>query len=460
MTKVAAVVLCAGKGTRMKSETVKVLHPLLGRPLASYPVGRTLEVGADPVVAVVGHQADAVEAALGQLFPGRPLRFALQREQNGTADAVRTAQRWLAGFSGTVLIVYGDTPLIQRETLEALLQTHRAGAATLSLVTARLPDPTGYGRVVRSDGRVVRIVEHKDATAAERELDEVNAGLYAVEADFLWQGLGQIRAENTQRELYLTDLVALAAVLGEVPALRVPWDEMAGVNDRAELAACAKVLQRRINTRHLRAGVSMLDPDSTFIEESVQLAADVELGAQVVLRDGTRISGGARVGQGCILTRSVVEQGAELKPYSVLEEARVGPSCVVGPFARLRPGTLLDEGAHVGNFVETKKARLGPRSKANHLSYLGDAQIGADVNVGAGTITCNYDGAKKHETIIDDGVFVGSDTQLVAPVRVGKGALIAAGTTVTRDVPPDSLVLTRAPAVVKEGWVSRRKKGV
>jgi bifunctional UDP-N-acetylglucosamine pyrophosphorylase/glucosamine-1-phosphate N-acetyltransferase len=453
----AAIVLCAGKGTRMKSEKAKVLHGILGRPLGAYPIARALELAAAPVVAVVGHQAEAVTEAVKEVFPSQRVRFALQKEQRGTADAVRSAHGELKDHQGAILILYGDTPLLRRETLEALLEAYRSGGGPLAMVTTVAQDPTGYGRVVRDGGKVQRVVEHKDCTPEQAKITECNAGIYAVEAGFLWRSLSQVQSQNAQGELYLTDLVAMAAREGGAVAVTADFLETAGVNDRAELAACAKAMQERINLRHMKAGVTMEDPATTYIHEDVRLGPDTELGPMVTLRAGCSIGSGARIGQGCVLSSSVVGDAVEVKPYSVLEDAQVGKGCIIGPFARLRPGTQLAEGVHIGNFVETKKAQIGKGSKANHLAYLGDAKIGAGVNVGAGTITCNYDGVNKHLTELGDHVFVGSDTQLVAPVKVGDGAYIGAGTTVTEDVPPMSLTLSRAPQIIKEGWVAKKK---
>ncbi|MBX5483365.1 MAG: bifunctional UDP-N-acetylglucosamine diphosphorylase/glucosamine-1-phosphate N-acetyltransferase GlmU [Myxococcaceae bacterium] len=464
MSTLAAVVLCAGKGTRMKSDTAfgkaKVLHEVLGRPLCAYPIARAFAVGASPVVAVVGHQAEQVQATVSQLFEGQPLRFAVQAEQKGTGHAVQCAGDALRGYSGPVLILYGDVPLLREETLQALVQAYRESGGPLALVTTLLDNPTGYGRVVREQGHVKRIVEHKDATPEERAIKECNAGIYVVDSAFLFDALGRLTPQNAQGELYLTDLVEQAAKVAGAKIKVVVADhaETAGVNDRAELAARAKELQARINARHMRNGVTLRDPSTTFIEETVELAPDVEVGPFVSLHGRTRIGSGVRIGQGCVITDSVILEGTDVKPYSILEDAEVGTGCAIGPFARLRPGTKLAEGVHLGNFVETKKARIGKGSKANHLSYLGDAEIGAGVNVGAGTITCNYDGVNKHQTTLEDGVFIGSDTQLVAPVTVGKGAYVGAGTTVTEDVPPMSLTLSRAPQVIKEGWVEKKAK--
>ncbi|MBZ4375244.1 bifunctional UDP-N-acetylglucosamine diphosphorylase/glucosamine-1-phosphate N-acetyltransferase GlmU [Corallococcus interemptor] len=457
MTALAAVVLCAGKGTRMKSEKAKVLHPILGRPLCAYPLKRALELGATHVVPVVGHQASEVEKSIRAHFPDAPLRFALQKEQRGTADAVKAAQDALKGHDGRVLILYGDVPLLRKETLQALLAAHDAAGGALALVSTTLEDPTGYGRVIREAGKVARIVEHKDCTPEQRAVKECNAGIYSVDAAFLWKALAEIKPVNAQGEYYLTDLVEMAAKLGPVGAVDADATETAGVNDKVELAARARVLQQRINEAHMRAGVSIQDPATAYIEEGITIGTDTEIGPSVSLMAGTVIGKGVIIGQGSVLTASHVADGTHIKPYSVLEEARVGERCIIGPFSRLRPATELAEEVHLGNFVETKKARIGKGSKANHLTYLGDANIGAGCNIGAGTITCNYDGVNKHLTELGDGVFIGSDSQLVAPVKVGDGGYVGAGTTVTKNVPPGSLAVSRAPQVVKEGWVAAKK---
>ncbi|WP_223642717.1 bifunctional UDP-N-acetylglucosamine diphosphorylase/glucosamine-1-phosphate N-acetyltransferase GlmU [Corallococcus sp. EGB] len=457
MTALAAVVLCAGKGTRMKSEKAKVLHPILGRPLCAYPLKRALELGASHVVPVVGHQASEVEKSIRAHFPDAPLRFALQKEQKGTADAVKAAEDALKGHEGRVLILYGDVPLLRKETLQALLAAHDAAGGVLALVSTTLEDPTGYGRVIREGGKVARIVEHKDCTPEQRAVKECNAGIYSVDAAFLWKALAEIKPVNAQGEYYLTDLVEMAAKVGPVGAVDADATETAGVNDKVELAARARVLQQRINEAHMRAGVSIQDPATAYIEEGITIGTDTEVGPMVSLTAGTVIGKGVTIGQGSVLTASVVADGTHIKPYSVLEEARVGARCIIGPFSRLRPATELAEEVHLGNFVETKKARIGKGSKANHLTYLGDAVIGAGCNIGAGTITCNYDGVNKHLTELGDGVFIGSDSQLVAPVKVGDGGYVGAGTTVTKNVPPGSLAVSRAPQVVKEGWVAARK---
>lgn len=455
----AAVILCAGKGTRMKSERAKVLHPLLGRPMAWYPVTRALEVGAGRLVAVVGHQGDAVREALSSLFSGAPLTFAVQASQRGTGDAVASARQALEGFSGGVLILYGDVPLLTAQTLSSLVEAWRRGPGPLAMLSCRPPNPRGYGRVLRdADGRVTGIVEEKDASAEQRTVGEVNAGLYCVDAAFLWRALEGLTPANAQGELYLTDIVARAAQGGGVTVVEADFLETAGVNDRLELSERTLSMQARVNARHMREGVTLLHPPSTYIEEGVVIGADTVIGPQVSLHAGCVIGAGVTIDQGSVLTASRVGDGTHVKPYSVLEDAVVGDACHVGPFARLRPGTRLDAGVHVGNFVETKKAHLKAGTKASHLTYLGDAVIGAGCNIGAGTITCNYDGVHKHLTTLGDGVFIGSDTQLVAPVSVGDGAFVGAGSTVVDDVPAGALALSRAPQVTKAGWAERRRE--
>jgi len=455
----AAIVLAAGKGTRMKSGLAKVLHEANGKPLAWYPIRRALALRCDPVVVVVGHQGDEVRARLEALFPGAPLVFAVQREQKGTGHAVLAARRALAGHDGRVLILYGDVPLLTDETLRTLTRAGRGNP--VAFLSMRPADPTGYGRVVRdARGRVEAIVEHKDASAAVRAIDECNAGLYDCDAAFLWKALRKVGASNAQGEYYLTDLIAAAHAAGRpAVAVEAPVEEVSGVNDRVELAAAARVLRRRIAERWMRAGVTLIDPDSTFLDEEVELGADVLVEPHVRIGGATRIGAGTRIGFGSVIVDSTVGARVTVKPYSVFEEARVGDRAQVGPFARLRPGTVLAEDVHIGNFVETKKATLGRGSKANHLAYLGDATIGSGCNVGAGTITCNYDGVNKLPTVLGDGVFIGSDTQLVAPVTVGDGAYVGAGSTIVRDVPAGALALSRSEQVIKEGWATRRRAG-
>jgi bifunctional UDP-N-acetylglucosamine pyrophosphorylase / glucosamine-1-phosphate N-acetyltransferase len=453
----AAIVLAAGKGTRMKSQKAKVLHEIGGRPLAWFPLRRALEVGANPVVAVVGHQAEAVEAALAASLSGAPLRFAVQREQLGTAHAVLAAREALGTFDGPVVILSGDTPLLTAETLARVVEA-RAGGATLALATMKLESPHGYGRIVRDpEGNPARVVEERDATDAERSIDEVNAGLYCADAAFLWDALSRVGTANAQREFYLTDLVAMAARAGGAVAVPVPPEEASGVNDREELARAGRVLLRRRASALMRAGVTIEDPERFDCDEGVEIGPDTVIEPNARLKGRTRVGAGCRIGAGAILTDMALADGVTVNPYTVAQESTVAARAILGPFSRLRPGSDIGEEAHVGNFVETKKTRLGKGAKANHLTYLGDSSIGAGVNVGAGTITCNYDGEKKHQTTIGEGAFIGSDSILVAPIEIGAGAYIAAGSTVTESVPPGALALGRAKQVTKEGWVARRQ---
>ncbi len=450
--RLAAIVLAAGKGTRMKSDLPKVLHPIGGRPLVRYPVELAIALGAEPVVVVVGHGAERVEAALEASHPGR-CRFRLQAEQRGTGHAVQQAMPELEGFDGRVLILYGDVPLLTEATARRLGEALKGKRSPLAAVTMMLDDPTGYGRIVRDEaGRARQVVEHKDATEAQRAIREVNAGIYLVGAAFLRDALGRLRSDNAQGEYYLTDVVEMAAAAGgvETVVLRDPTEVM-GANDRAQLAELDDHLRRRILHRHLTSGVTIQDPATTWIEPDVEIGAETVLRANVHLRGRTVIGRGCHVDTGCVLTDARLGDRVEVRPYTIIDEARVHDGAILGPFARLRPAAEVMDEAHVGNFVELKKTRLGRGAKANHLAYLGDADIGAGTNVGAGTITCNYDGHGKHRTVMGERVFIGSNATLVAPLTIADGAYVAAGSTITSDVAPDALALGRARQVDKPG---------
>jgi bifunctional UDP-N-acetylglucosamine pyrophosphorylase / glucosamine-1-phosphate N-acetyltransferase len=449
--KLAAVVLAAGKGTRMKSEKAKVLHEAAGRPVGFFPVRAALALDASPVVVVVGHQAKEVEEELTRLFAGAPIRFALQAEQMGTGHAVLMAQESLRGFDGDVLILAGDVPLIRPETLQKLIAAKQD--ADVALISCRATKPQGYGRVVRKpDGSVERIVEEKDASEKERQIDEVNASIYLASADFLFRALRSLGRGNAQSEYYLTDIVAQ----GRAVAVEAEEAEVSGVNDRAQLAASAAGLRERRNALLMQQGVTLIDPSVTYVDEGVEVGRDTVLEPLVSLRGKTRVGKGVRIGQGCVIVDTEIADGAQILPYCHLTESRIGPGATVGPFARLRPGAQLAEQAHVGNFVELKKSVLGKGSKANHLTYLGDTVVGEGCNIGAGTITCNYDGKSKHQTVIEDGAFIGSDTQLVAPVTVGKEAYVGTGTTVREDVPAGALAVSAGKQRNIEGWVAKK----
>ena len=459
MGSIASVILAAGKGTRMKSRLIKVLHSVAGVPMITWPVTAARNAGSDPIVLVTGHQATAVQS----VFRGSAdISYAMQEEQLGTGHAVACALDALSGFRGTVLILCGDTPLLRSETLKHMLAFHRDNRSAVTVLTAVMDDPYGYGRIIRdADGRVTRIVEQKDADPEEQEIREINSGIYCMESEFLFDNIRGIGNDNAQGEYYLTDLLAIAVRKG-LTCLPLPVadaEEIMGINDRVQLAEAARVLRRRINRDHMLGGVTIIDPDAAYIDLGVMIGADT------VIHPGCRISGATVIGSGCEIEANVSISGCRIgndchiKASSVLEDSDLGEDVAIGPMAHLRPGTTLGDKVKIGNFVETKKIVMGKVSKASHLTYLGDADIGSNVNIGCGTITCNYDGVKKHKTVIGDDVFIGSDVQLVAPVSVGRNSLVAAGTTVTIDVPPDSLALSRVPQVNKEGW-RLKKKGV
>ncbi len=450
-----ALILAAGRGTRMKSRLSKVLHPLCGRPMVMWVVEAARGAGCAPA-AVVGHQAEAVTAVLGPTVPA-----ALQAAPRGTGDAVASAGG-LIPREGTVLVLAGDTPLLRSETLSALLRGH-SGLCTVLTVTVpeREVLSNAYGRIVRGpDGAVQRIVEHADASEAERAIPEVNTGVYAFDARWLFdEVLPTLRPHPPKGEYYLTDAIEAAAAAGGLSALRHgDPEEVVGVNDRAALARCERVLRRRINERWMLAGVSLRDPETTYIDAQVQLAPDVQIGPGAVLRGETVVAGGATIGAYAVLDGCRVGAGAAVHPGSVCVGALIGPRASVGPMARLREGAVLHEAVKVGNFVEVKKAVLHRGAKASHLSYLGDAEIGEGANIGAGTITCNYDGFGKNRTQIGARAFIGSNSALVAPVRIGDGAIVAAGSAVGRDVPAEALALTRPPQVNKPDLAPRLRE--
>ena len=446
----------------MRSRRAKVLHELGGRPLVRFPLDALATLEPDRVVLVVGHQADDVRSAVADARL-RDLRIAVQAEQRGTGHAVASAAEAYAGFTGDVLILYGDVPLVRPATLRALLDEHRLQKADLTLVTMSFADPTGYGRIIRDEeGRVTGIVEERDATDTQRAITEVNPGLYAVRSEVLFPLLDELTPANAQGELYLTDLVALAARDGgRVASVQTGTaDEVAGVNTRADLARMEAILKSALVERWMAAGVTFEDPATAWIGPEVTIGADTVIGPNVQLRGRTRIGTGCRVDGTAYLVDATLGDRVHLLFACVVEQEEIGDDARVGPFARLRPGTRLAERVHIGNFVETKQAALGPGAKANHLTYLGDCEVGADTNVGAGTITCNYDGStgKKSRTTIGARVQIGSDTQLVAPVTVGDDAYTAAGSVITKDVPPGALGVARERQTNIEGYSERRKE--
>ncbi len=451
----SAIILAAGEGTRMKSKRPKVLHEIAGRALLCWVVQAALDAGASRCLVVVGHGRNDVERELLSRFGDR-VEMVLQPQQRGTGDAVRCAMELDGALTGRLLVLYGDCPLIPAALLRNLIdQAERAGA-DLGLVTARLSNPTGYGRIVRNAaGRVQRIVEDRDCSSDQRRIEEVNPGLYAMEAGFLRAAIARLTPDNAQAQLYLTDVVELAAKQGEVVDLEGEMTELTGVNDQRDLALAAATRRRLMADDLARSGVVIADLDALYVDAGCEIEPGAQLGANVHLRGRCVVRAGARIDVGCVLTNVVVDKDANVLPYTVAADSTIGEGAQVGPFSHLRPDTRLGPHSKVGNFSETKKTTLGAGSKVNHLSYVGNGEIGEGVNIGAGTIFCNYDGEMKHTTVLEDGVFIGSDTQIIAPVTIAKGAYVASGTTVTRDVPADALAMSRTKQENKEGYAAR-----
>ena len=441
------VILAAGKGTRMRSSLPKVLHPVAGRPMVSHVIDTARSLNAEKIHLVYGHGGEAMQARLNDA----DVEWVLQAEQLGTGHAVAQAMPAIPDHA-KVLVLYGDTPLISPVTLETLLTIQPANG--IGLLTVSLANPTGYGRILRADGQVVGIVEQKDATAEQQLINEVNTGVLVAPAKQLKQWLSGLTNQNAQGEYYLTDVIAAAHHSGSSiqTAQPVCAQEVEGANNRLQLAQLERFYQKRAAEQLMLEGVTLLDPARFDLRGTLQCGEDVLLDVNVIIEGQVELGHRVQIGAGCVLKNCRIADDSIISPYSIIESSTLAEGCTVGPFARLRPGAELAAQAHVGNFVELKNAKLGFGSKAGHLSYLGDSDIGANVNIGAGTITCNYDGANKHKTIIEDDVFVGSDTQLVAPVRIAKGATLAAGSTITRDVAEDELVLSRVPQHHVTGW--------
>lgn len=458
MQHLAVVILAAGKGTRMKSATPKLLFELAGRPLGAWPVAAALALHPTRVVVVVGHGRETLVPALRARFPDAPLAFAVQHQQLGTGHALRCALNALPPHTRRVLVLCGDAPLVQPQPLRSLLARSRRHA--LGLLTSVVEDPAMYGRVVRDpNGRVVRIVEHRDASPAERTLREVNPAVYACDVPFLRRALRRLHRANAQGELYLTDVVALAAREPHgVADLPVPFHDLCGVNNRRELAAAEDAMLERIRRRWQLAGVTLRQPHTIRIDADVLLDPDVELGPGSQLLGSTTVAAGTTIAAGCILRDTTVGPRVTLLPYVVAADSRIEREARIGPFAHLRPRSVVGPNAHVGNFVETKNTVLHEGAKANHLAYLGDGEIGARSNVGAGTIFCNYDGFAKWRTVLGEDVFIGSDSQLVAPVTVGDRAYVASGSTIVADVPPDALAVARGRQQVKPDYAPRLRR--
>ncbi|MEN9724824.1 MAG: fused N-acetyl glucosamine-phosphate uridyltransferase [Pseudomonadota bacterium] len=436
--KLNLVILAAGKGTRMYSNTPKVLHRLAGQPLLQHVINAAKQLKADKIIVVYGFGGDAVP----QAFTHEQITWVEQKEQLGTGHAMLQAAPYLDEDANT-LILLGDVPLVSIESCQQLISKTQA----LGLLTVKKANPTGYGRIVRdASGTVQAIVEHKDASEAQRQINEVNTGMMAVNNGHLKQWLSQLNNQNAQGEYYLTDIVAMAVKQGLTVASEITNDEASveGVNSKPDLAALERVYQSRNANKLLLAGVTLADPARIDVRGTLTVGKDVEIDVGCVFEGEVHLGDGVKMGPYCVLKNTIVEAGANIAAFTHAESAKIGPQSKIGPYARLRPGADLSEQVHIGNFVEVKNVIIGKGSKVNHLSYVGDAKIGANVNIGAGTITCNYDGANKYQTIIEDDVFVGSDTQLVAPVTLGKGATIAAGSTITKDAPAGQLTFCRA----------------
>ncbi|HET6771457.1 MAG TPA: bifunctional UDP-N-acetylglucosamine diphosphorylase/glucosamine-1-phosphate N-acetyltransferase GlmU [Actinomycetota bacterium] len=453
---IAAVVMAAGKGKRIKSSLPKVLHPVCGRPVLWHVLAAVERVRADRVVVVVSHGKEAVEKAVRSWKLKSQVRFVDQGEPLGTGHAVMAAER-AVGKTTDVLVVPGDNPLVTWEMLRDLLRLHRRRTPAATVQTTILPDATGYGRVIRNGERLVRIAEERDSTPEERAIREVATSVYGFRRDDLFRALPAVGRDNSQREYYLPDVLRILAEKGEdVRALTADYGGALDVNSRAALARAAGAMRRRINEDLMAAGVTLVDPNQTYIDAGVRVGADSLIHPLTFLEGDTRIGKGCTIGPATRISDSRVDDQAEVQ-FSVVRGARIGTGATVGPYANIRPGTVLAPGAKAGTFVEIKASRVGEGSKVPHLSYVGDAEIGEGANIGAGTITCNYDGYEKHRTVIGDRAFIGSDTMLVAPVRVGREAVTGAGSAITRDVPDGALAVERAEQRVVEGYTKRRK---
>lgn len=457
MQKLGVILLAAGQGTRMQSALPKVLHPLGGKPLFLHALGTAQRLNPKPVAVIIGHGAEAAR----QAYSGTEVDWRVQEQQLGTGHAVLCAKAAFADFSGDVLILSGDVPLIREATLTAMVEHHRSARAALTLLTASLESPKGYGRILRSaDGKISGTVEEKDGSEEQRQIREVNAGVYVASATFLFAALSGVKNNNRQGEYYLPDIVAIGLAQGKViETLQVDDPrEMMGVNTREELAFMEKTLRESINKKWLMAGVTLKDPDTTYIDGSVIIGKDSVIGPNTQLRGSTVIGERCQIDGSAFLTDAAIADDVHIRFSVVMASCRVEHGAIVGPFAHLRPGTVLGPNVHIGNFVEAKEAKLGAGTKANHLTYLGDVTIGRDTNIGAGTITCNYDGFQKYQSKIGDRVQVGSDTTLVAPITLGDDVYVATASTVRHDVPAGALVFNQREEKIREGWTEQKRE--
>jgi len=452
----AAVILAAGKGTRMRSALPKVLHPICGQPMLYYPLEAARQAGFEQLKVVVGHRAEQVMETFGD----KDLTWIKQTDQLGTGHALMCAADSLRGYSGPLLLHCGDVPLLKAETLQMLQNYHSQQQAAVTVLTAQMPNPQGYGRIIRDGEQILQIVEEKDASDEQRQVTEINAGTYLFDTAFVLAALKGLNKNNSQGEYYLTDIVAAAVAAGKKTRALCVEDptEVMGINDRCQLAEAEVLMRWKINADLMFGGISMIDPTTVYIDNGVEIGMDTMLHPNVHLRGRTSIGKDCIIETGVVIVDSQVADGTHIKAGSAIEESQIGPNCIIGPMAHLRPGTVLTGNNKIGNFVEMKKSVFGEKSQASHLTYIGDSEVGRNVNFGCGTITCNYDGVNKHKTTVEDDVFVGSDCQFVAPVTIGRNSLIAAGTTVTKDVPPDSLALARTDQKIIDGWRLRKQK--
>ncbi|MCH4828030.1 MAG: bifunctional UDP-N-acetylglucosamine diphosphorylase/glucosamine-1-phosphate N-acetyltransferase GlmU [Planococcus sp. (in: firmicutes)] len=457
MANTYAVILAAGQGTRMKSKLYKVLHPVCGMPMVEHVTSNVEQLGVEKIVTVVGHGAEKVQQQLGEKS-----EYALQAEQLGTAHAVQQTASLIEGLAGTTLVVCGDTPLIRPETMQALLDQHSETGAKATILTAIADNPTGYGRILRnSNGIVEKIVEQKDASPEEQQVKEINTGTYCFDNEALFEALKLVSNDNVQGEYYLPDVIEILQKQGEIVAAYATdsFDETLGVNDRVALSQAESTMRKRIAEKHMRAGVSIIDPATAYI------SAQAEIGADTIIHPNVTISGDTKIGEDCVISsnsqivNSVIGDRTTIRSSEVFDSS-IGTDTAVGPFAHVRPQSTLGNDVKIGNFVEVKKAEIGNDSKVSHLSYIGDATVGTGVNIGCGTITVNYDGKNKFQTIIEDDTFIGCNSNLIAPVTVGKGSYVAAGSTISKNVPEDSLAIARSRQENKEGYASKlnRKK--
>ena len=449
-----SVILAAGMGTRMKSKMPKVLHKVCGKPLSKWVIDASKAAGADKVCAVVGHKAETVKEVLGDVC-----EFALQAEQKGTGHAVMQAIDVIKNSKGEVVILNGDTPLITAETINKAIEYHKNNGNQATVITAILDDATGYGRIVRdNDGSVLKIVEQKDASKEEKKINEVNSGMYVFDAQSLVYALDKITPNNAQGEYYLTDTPEILLSAGKkIGGYAISDnDEIRGINDRVQLNEAEKIMQKRINEYHMRNGVTMRNPESVYIEDGVEIGNDTEICQNVTIKSGTKIGSDCVIGSGSMLDRAVIHDGVDVLS-SVILESEVDEGTHVGPFAYIRPNCHVGKEVKVGDFVELKNSNIDDGTKISHLTYIGDSDVGKRVNFGCGTVTCNYDGKKKYRTTIGDDCFVGCNTNFVSPINVGDGVYIAAGSTITEDIPENSLSIARARQVNKEGWKDKRK---